>query len=621
MSRPTRPGDSPPLRVAAFALACAVMSTGASTGTLAQEAAGAESGSGSAPAGDAGTGPAGGTTAGSGDTTRDITREDAATTFEPFAPRDAADTFFGASPVGRLGSGLRPGQAGLFSGSPVQPGGLGAPLGPSVGYGLEPGQRYAVRPSVVVQELYTDNLFEQSRNKQSDFVTTVTPSIYLGADTARLRGSVAYLPTYQHYANTPGQDRLDHRFVGEALATLLPGSLYLSISGSGDTRTATGGFTPEGTTVVDRNNRVQTVNFEATPFYVQRFGGWATAIAGYSYGYGSTTGTDAFLPGTQQRYFTSQDYSSNQLFGVLRSGENFGRVALEGRVSGTSYEGSGVLNGAHRSEATLQALYAITSSVAAFVEGGYEDQSYAGTPRVQIQGPVWSVGARLRPNQASFITVRYGRRDGYDSASLEARVSVTERTQVQASYEDRLTTSTRRGNDLLGAASLDENGYPGSRAGDLNPGSDRGQFATNPFLAVQGGLLRVKRAAASVSRSFVRDTVTLTVFREEQSPVATTPETTVFGQRGTSGSLAWAHELSPEMTSVAYVQYGTYTSPTFGSGSTATASASLIRRFTPRLSGSLQYAISRRDRGNDQGSGNGGTSIQNLVLVSLRQDF
>lgn len=616
MSRAARSCAAPPLRVAVLALACAVVTPVA---VLAQEAAGSDAGSGSGPSSRSGNTAARGSEQGD---PRGATRNDAATSFEPFAPRDSADTFFGGSPVGRLGAGLPVGQAGLFSGSPVQPGGLGAPLGPQGGYGIQEGRSYAVQPSIIVQELFTDNLFQTPRNKQSDFVTTITPSIYLAADTARLRGSLTYLPTFSHYANTDGQDRLDQRFVGQALATLLPGSLYLSISGSGDTRTASGGFTPEGTTVVNRGNRVQTINLQATPYYVQRFGGWATAIAGYTYGYGSTSGSDAFLPGSGQRYFTSQNYNSNELFGVLRSGENFGRVALEGRISGTSYDGTGVLNGAHRNEASVQALYAITRNIAAFVEGGYEDQRYAGTPEVEIQGTIWSVGTRLRPSEDSIITARYGRRDGFNSATLEGAVSLGPRTRLFATYYDRLTTSARRGTDLLYTAGLDQTGYPGATDGSFYPGSEGGQFNSNPFLAVQGGLIRVKRAAASITRTFTRDTVTLSVFREEQEPISTTFGTTVFAQRGTSGSLAWAHELSPEMTAIGYIQYGTYNSPALGSrgvggsGNTGTASATLVRRFTPQLSGSLQYAISRRDA-----DGNQGVSIQNLVLVSLRQDF
>ena len=201
-------------------------------------------------------------------------------------------------------------------------------------------------------------------------------------------------------------------------------------------------------------------------------------------------------------------------------------------------------------------------------------------------------------------------------------MSVGPRTRVFATYSDRLTTSARRGTDLLNTAGLDQTGYPGDADGSFYPGSNSGQFNSNPFLAVQGGLIRLKRAAASVTRTFTRDTVTLSVFREEQEPISATVGTTVFAQRGTSGSLAWARELTPEMTAIAYIQYGTYSSPTFrttntgSSGTTGTASASLVRRFTPRLSGSLQYAISRRDPGGDQGA-----SIQNLVLVSLRQDF
>ncbi|WP_156963784.1 TIGR03016 family PEP-CTERM system-associated outer membrane protein [Muricoccus aerilatus] len=622
MKRRARPSSAPPLRAVALALACAVASTG---GAAAQEALGSDQGGGQGSAG-ASSPAASDTGTRTDDTTgqrpADSTRDDAATTFEPFAPRDAADTLFGGSPVGRLGAGLPPGRAGLFSGSPAQPGGLGAPLGPPAGYGLPDGRAYTVRPSVVVQELWTDNLYQDPRNKRSDFITTITPNFYVAADTARLRGGLTYAPTYEYYANTPGQDRLDHRFVGDALATIVPESLFLALSGSGDTRTATGGYTPEGTTVVGRNNRVQTVNLSATPYYVHRFGGWATAIAGYSYSYGSTSGSDAFLPGSGQRYFTSQDYTSSQIFGVLRSGENLGRVALEGRISGTTFSGSGVLNGAHRDQASVQALYGITRNIAAFVEGGYEDQSYAGTPRVSIQGPIWSVGTRLRPNEYSVITARYGRRDGYNSASLEANVALGPRTQLLASYNDRLTTSTQRGTDLLSTGTLDESGYPGSLGNNFSPATDTGSFGSNPFLATQGGLLRVKRAALSISRSFTRDTVSLALFREEQTPIATTSETVAFSQRGTSGSISWAHELTPEMTAIGYFQYGTYTSPTFGSGNTATASASLVRRFTPRLSGNLLYAISRRDNGTDRFAGiNQGTSIQNLVLVSLRQDF
>jgi len=598
------------MRAAVLALACAFAGSAAAQETT-----------GSGLASDTGAERPGEAT--SGETTvpdvTDLTRPDRPTTFDPFSPRGAADTFFGASPVGRLGSGLAPDEAGLFVGSPVQPGGLGAPLGPPAGLGLAPGQAYTVRPSVGLQQLYTDNLFNTRNNKRDEFITTITPSIYAAADTERLRGSLAYLPTFAHYANTSGQDRLDHRFAGSALATLLPGSFYLSLSGSADTRTATGGFTPEGTTVVDRRNNVQTFNVQASPYYVQRFGGWATAIVGYAYGHGSTSGNDAFVPGTQQRFFTSQSYNSNQLFGVLRSGENLGRVALEGRASGTTYEGTGVLDGAHRSETSVQALYAITRNIAGFVEGGYENQKYAGTPRVEISGPIWSVGARLRPNEDSLVIARYGRRDGYNSAALEAQVSIGPRTRLVATYQDRLTTSTRRGNDLLSSASLDESGYPLSRGNVFSPGADSSSFSGNPFLATQGGLLRVKRAAAAISRSFTRDVVTLSVFREEQLPVASTPESTVFSQKATSGSLAWSHQLTQEMTAIGYVQYGTYSSSGFGSGNNATASASLVRRFTPQLSGSVQYAISRRDSG-DRFS-NGGASIQNLVLVSLRQDF
>ncbi|HEY8613580.1 MAG TPA: TIGR03016 family PEP-CTERM system-associated outer membrane protein [Roseomonas sp.] len=512
---------------------------------------------------------------------------------------------------GRTADGIATGldtDAARLANSPVRLGGIGAPLG-FVTPVREQGRAWTVVPSLGAQLLATDNLYQTRRNRQSEFITSFTPGLFVSADTSRIVGSLNYSPQIEFYANERGQDRVDHNFAGQALATLVPGFAYLDVRGLAGTRTATGGFSPEGTVAVDRNNRVQTTSFQASPYIVQRFGGLATAQLGYAYGYSAQEGEDVFLPGGTQPYFTSQNFTSNEVFGVLRSGEDFGRLNLEARGSATTYSGSGVLDDAHRTSGVLQVAYALTRSVAVLVEGGYESQRYSGNPPIDIEGPIWSVGARLTPDPYSTIVVRYGRRDGFNSASLEADVALGARTQLSASYADRLTTDTLRNQDLLSVTSLDATGQPFER----NTGAPI-SFGEG-FLGTQDSLRRVRRAALAVTRSWTRDRVTLSVFHEEQEPVSVVPGTVAFSQRGVSGSLSWAHELTPSTSAVAYAQYGTYRSAAFGSGDVATLSATLFHQLTPRLTASLQYALTHRSSDNDD------RSLQNIILVALRQEF
>ncbi len=62
---------------------------------------------------------------------------------------------------------------------------------------------YAIRPSIGVGVLATDNLFQTNVDRRSDIVTTIAPSIEAAVSTICLSGSLRYTPGYASMLPTP----------------------------------------------------------------------------------------------------------------------------------------------------------------------------------------------------------------------------------------------------------------------------------------------------------------------------------------------------------------------------------------------------------------------------------
>ena len=474
---------------------------------------------------------------------------------------------------------------------------------------------WTLTPSIAAQVLATDNVNQTVHNRRSELISTLTPGLLLSLDTARLQGIINYAPNLIFYGSDSDQNRIDHRFNGQVLATLVPDALFLDLRGAAAVQATGGGYAQEGSPVVDRNQQMQTTSFQLSPYFVHRFGGIGTMQLGYALQHvtqdSSGSGRGALTP-TGQRFFSDQDFTAHELYAIGRTGEDFGRLALESRISATEYDGTGLLDGAYRRIATVETRYVIIRPVAALVEVGYEQQRYNGTPRIDIDEPVWSVGARLTLSPESRITAKFGHHDGFDSAVLDAVLALGGRTTLYANYAERLTTSAQRAADLLSTTTLDALGNPI----DIATGAPVLQPFANSFLGAQSSLMRIRRGSVSVSQMWPRDIFTLSLSREERRPVSVETGTTAYSQDGTSGSLTWSHALTPATTAIGYAQYGSFESPQRGSGNVFTLSASLATELTPGLSGVLTYMMT--NRGDDIASGR---AVQNVVLVGLRQTF
>lgn len=500
--------------------------------------------------------------------------------------------------------------------SPFRPGTIGFPF--TTLYTAPPGpeRAWTISPSLGLSLTFNDNIRATPRNRESDLIFAVSPAILVRADTLRIQGTLNYAPTASFYARNSDLNQLAHRGFGQVLVTLWPDRLFFDARGAATVQSIAGGFAQEDNVAVSRPDQIQTFSASLSPYLVQRFGGLATLRAGYIYSF-----TDQQRPGRRPPTdvglgpvgFTPSQFSAHTGYAVLRSGEDFGRLLLQGSVQATEFDGKGLYDGAYRREALLETGYAFTRAIAGLVEIGYEQQRYNTIPRIEIDGLIWAAGIRFTPNEATSLTVKYGRRDGYDVASVLGRAELGPRTRLFASYSDRVTTTALRTADLLQAIVLDPLGNPV----DARSGEPVLPAGAGSLLGVQGGLFRIRAATLSLSHELRRDIVTLALTHENRRPLAAAPGQTVapFAQRASAVTLSWSRPLDEATNLTAFLRYGLSSAEGRGETNNYTAGAALTHLINPSLAGSLTYRVTYRE------GGAGGSVLQNIVVAALRQSF
>ena len=503
--------------------------------------------------------------------------------------------------VGRMPEG------GALSGFVTTAPGIGLP---QIGTPLDPGNRpYAIRPSIGVGLLATNNVFQTRQDPSSDVVATVSPSIEAAVATSRITGLLRYTPSLRLYAVNSSQDGIDQVGDGHLLAALVPGLFYVDARGSASVLPVAPGQIPGSSQFSAGSQNLQTFTGQVTPFLVHRFGSAATAQLGYSFQY-SLQGSADFSNSNQEN---AASFIGHRGFAVLRSGEDLGRLALQARVDGTRYVGDGIYSGAHNFVTALEMRYAVLRSVALLGEIGYEDQAYSGTNPYSISDAIWSVGLRLIPSADSIVIVRYGHHNGFNSFRLNAGVRLGVRTDLSAAYRDTIGTSLTEAQDLLTTITTD----PLGNIVDSQSGAP--VVLINSFLGLSNTLYRLRMATATLRHFWPRDSLTLSATWQEQTPITSAINTfPVSANNGIYATLNWAHEFSPRTAGMASAQYGSinYGQPGPGQANIYALAATLTHRLTDKVNGGVQVAWT-----NNTDSQPGQGYSQFLIRVGLRRTF
>ena len=473
---------------------------------------------------------------------------------------------------------------------PANIGGIGFPYAvQGGGEPADPGRAWQLFGSIGVNVTATNNVF-QTQARKADVYTSITPTIGVTANTERVLANIIYAPTGLLYATYTDQNRFNQNFVAQSSLALIPNTLFLDIQGFGFVTGAAGNQGPQAQAYVSRQNQIQNYDVRISPYAVFRFGSAATAQVGYAFQYGDQSGTTQFLNvrGVPVPYFSGQSFVGNRGYAVLRTGEDFGRVAVIGRIDGTAFSGTGVYNDSHRALANVDLRYAITPNLAVQVGGGYENQQWNTIPQTRIDDAIWNVGLRYVTQGGSWLILRYGHQDGFSSPYVNGNIVFGGRLSMQVNYFERLSTAGLFTQDLLASTTVDELGNaidPQSRA--LVPVSPLLTFGS--VLTAQNSLSRNTLGSGFLTYTWPRDTVSAGIVYREQKPVAFTPGFTAFQQSGWSGAVTWTHDISPRASTFALAQYGVTDSRIYGNGTNVSASLALIYRLTANLQANLQF--------------------------------
>jgi uncharacterized protein (PEP-CTERM system associated) len=503
-------------------------------------------------------------------------------------------------------------------------------------YGREAGSSatsrgWTVVPSIGLQEQWTDDGISQSGKRQSSFITAVQPGLLVNADTDRVKGTLNYAPSGYIYSNASGQNRFDNNFDGNARVTLLPEHVFLDLQGYGAVQAIRGGTSPNNVSTLSRQDSTQSYSFSAAPYARNKFGDIGTAEVGAAVAYTSQSslGNLNFAP---QNANQNQNLTSTTEHVAFVSGPALGRMVVNALGSAMQMNGTGVLRNAYRNIATVELGYAVTRSFTILATGGYENIRYNTLPPFRVDDAIWQVGARWTPNPDSSMTLHYGHKDGFDSAKFDGSYAVTARLRLYGRYSEGVSTGLESLQSAVASSVLDPLGNP------VDPVTGAPLVLSDNFFGVQSSnvLYHTKVGSLTATLLFDRDAVSVGVAYQSQKPVGVTPSALLlvspnvasinassFTTESTYGSISWQHELTPDLRSNAYFQYGTPgNNRTLGNGTfsnrqnsgSVAASVSLIYSFSQTLTGMAQYTYT------NQGS-LGQNSSTSLVIIGARKTF
>jgi hypothetical protein len=496
-------------------------------------------------------------------------------------------------------------------------------------------RRWTIVPSVGITQEWTDNANVAANGRpQADFITSLLPSLGVIGDTPRAQVNFDYDPSLIYYADDHSQSRIAQNLNARALVSVVDG-LFLDLRGFAAEQTRTGALGPTGTDALSRNDAAQDYSFSASPYWVHRFGTTGTGEVGYTIARtiqtgetGTTATLSPFLVNGEPVPTTTaqnQTLTTQNVHAAFVTGEDFSRYNGAALASFSSYDGTGVLAGGHRYVTSLDNGYAITRTITALAELGWEDLRYSGTNPLRVGDATWSVGGRFAPSPDTALTLRYGHHDGFNALEFDGSWAPTARTRLFASYSEGLETQQEGLQNALASSDLDALGTP------VDHTTGAPLFLSSDFFGEQSSLYRVRRLSFTGLLAFTRDTFSLTIEDEARKLVSSSGVVTgglTGSNTGIFGTVSWSHELSERLSSALFFQGGELRgSTTAGSGTTTTTqftvSAQLRYLLGENLYAQLQYSFNTVDNPITLTtvSTTQSASTQNLVLLSLVKTF
>jgi hypothetical protein len=250
-----------------------------------------------------------------------------------------------------------------------------------------------LRPWLLIEQEFTDNVdLSPDDDRQSAFVTRVTPGLIFRGRTSRFQGGVNAALRTRYTTN--GEDsgfRVEGALTGDGVVELVPGRLLLE----GEASISQQVLNNAAAQSTANQDTVQV--YRLSPVVRQRFDAFAIGELRYTLG----------------QILVNSDQASNTTAHVgqasLASGNDFDRLrwSLNNRVSKSIRSDASDVD---QADGIAQAEYGLTRWFSPIVAGGYQRFDSGGS-RADFDGPVYYGGFRWRPGRRTELAVTYGKRD------------------------------------------------------------------------------------------------------------------------------------------------------------------------------------------------------------------
>jgi len=464
-----------------------------------------------------------------------------------------------------------------------------------------------VTPRIRLGAIYTDNLRLAPSNEEDDVAAEITPGVSIRADGNRLDASLDYrMENYIFYENS-NANNTSHQLNATAAAELSKNLLFLDASSGIGQSIVDAEETISLNNFNTGGNRTDFYSYTLSPYIQNHFGGWVNGTARYTY--------------SQLKYDEGVSNSTrNGVDARLVSGRRFKEISWSGNYtydrfdySDSSRQGdSDTYNNANG-----EIRHRMTKDFSLVGQGGWADNdlrsnrdsdngTYWAVGGFWQSSPFWSLEALAGQNLKTvtvglFPTVRTSLRVNYRDSDVGLNAGKrwtvnfhhrTRRTIWNAGYfEDTTTEQQRRqesSNVFFGVDPI---------TGEVNPNPQPGDVVVpvqTEISSLSDEVEERKRAFGTFGMDTGRSGLRVTLFNEDRDRLESGTEEKT---RGMTGS--WNRRLASRTNSILSGSFQRITGDDRDDRDFWYIDASIIRKISRKLSGSLAYRFTRQDSDDD----------------------
>ncbi|MFT5394097.1 MAG: hypothetical protein ACI8PT_004304 [Gammaproteobacteria bacterium] len=287
---------------------------------------------------------------------------------------------------------------------------------------------WTIVPRVEMKGTYSDNIgLSASGLEREEFVTSVSPGLFVRGEGSRLEFSLEYNLEALRYADDSNSNTINHQAQASATAEVYKDIGFVDFALTRSQQNSNSSGVTSSDNLATTGNSSDVLTFSASPYLRHRFGEYADTESRL---------TIDRVVNDNNGISTRSDSRTSSL--QITSGSHFSRAPWSLNFSNQNIDNSNGSTTQLRS-AKSEVRYRVTRQYGALARFGIEKNEFASAQSGR-DGVSWSVGGTWTPSVRTSIEAGYGQRFFDQNFFLEA-THRTRRFRFAASYSEDVTTS------------------------------------------------------------------------------------------------------------------------------------------------------------------------------------